>query len=205
MPGMYGEHYDLVGCIVGVVERDGMVGGEAIRPGDAVVALASTGLHTNGYSLARRALFEDLGVGVDDTPSALGGETVGEALLHPHRCYWPAIRAALAAELPLHGMAHITGGGWYDNLPRVLPAGLGATLRTGSLPVPGVMRLIAESANLSQHELYRVFNMGVGMMWVLPEAAVDEAVALVQEHGCDAARIGCIQEGAGIRIAGIDA
>jgi len=205
MPGMYGEDYDLVGSITGVVEKSKIITGASIRPGDTVLGIASNGPHTNGYSLARRVIFDRLGLTVDSTPPELGGQTVGEALLQPHTCYWPAIREAIARDLPIHGMAHITGGGWYDNIPRVFPDGVAAELDASKLPVPPIFSLIQAGGDVDPHEMYRVFNMGCGFMWILPDEAVYEAIGICRDHGFTAAPLGRIVEGDGtVTIAGID-
>ena len=190
MPGMYGDDFDLVGCITGVADRGRLVTGDAVTAGDLIIGLAAEGLHTNGYSLARRVLLEQAGFNVDSRPSALGGESVGEALLRPHVCYWPAIRLMLEQELPIHGMAHITGGGWYDNLARVLPSGVGARCRSGVLEVPSIMTLIQEQGQVDRQEMYRAFNMGMGMAWIIPEKFAQEALDCCRQAGTEARVVG---------------
>lgn len=182
MPGMYGEHYDLVGCINGIVEADRIISGETIVPGHVAIGLPSNGLHTNGYSLARRVLFERAGLGVNTELDSLGC-SVGEALLKSHVCYWPAVRRALEAGLPLDGMAHITGGGLYDNVPRILPEGVSAVFDASVMPVPPIFRLIQEKGDIDPYEMYRVFNMGIGMVWFVPAGAVNDALACCREAG----------------------
>jgi phosphoribosylformylglycinamidine cyclo-ligase len=195
MPGMYGEDYDLVGCIVGVVERSQIITGDSIEPGDVILGLPSSGLHTNGYSLARKILFEQCGYTVDTELEALG-TTVGDALLKPHVCYWKAIKAALAAEIPLRGIAHLTGGGFYDNIPRVLPTGRQAVIDRNALPpAPPIFDLIQQGGNVPMREMYRVFNMGTGMVWVVPGGAASDALSCCREHGFDAVMIGRIEAG----------
>ncbi|NOY80456.1 MAG: phosphoribosylformylglycinamidine cyclo-ligase [Kiritimatiellaeota bacterium] len=196
LPGMYDLDYDLVGCITGVVERDRLITGERVRPGHAIVGFASNGLHTNGFSLARKVLFEDAGYTVNDAPDALG-ESVGDALLHPHTCYWPVIRTALETDLPLDGLAHITGGGWFDNIPRVLPPGAVAVCRRGVLPVPPIFGLIRQAGGIGEAEMFRVFNMGVGMVWFVPPEAVDTALSLAAAAGFRAAFMGEVRKGDG--------
>ena len=195
MPGMYGDDYDLVGCITGIVERERMITGESIQQGDVLIGLASNGLHTNGYSLARRVLFDVGGWTVETSPPELGGETIGEALLHPHTCYWPAIRRALEDNMPIRGMAHITGGGVYDNIPRVLPDGLGAVIERDAVPVPPIFDLIATTGDVSPREMYHVFNMGIGMVWMVPPQAVDAALRHCSAAGLRAAPVGEIVSG----------
>jgi len=182
MPGMYGNDFDLVGVITGVVERDLLITGARIRPGHVAIGLASAGLHTNGYSLARRVLFEKCRYGVDTELKELGG-TVGDALLAPHLCYWPAIRQAMRTGLPLDGIAHITGGGLYDNVPRILPDGVAVRFDVRGLPVPPIFPLICEEGRIPAQEAYRVFNMGVGMVWFVPPEAAKKAIALCRRRG----------------------
>ena len=190
MPGMYGNDFDLVGCITGIVEEDGIIDGSNIKPGHVAIGLASVGLHTNGFSLARKVLFEKGGLTVNSTPAELGGLTVGKALLAPHRCYWPAIKAALAAGVSLDGMAHITGGGLYDNVPRILPAGVGAEFDCSKIDVLPIFRLIEKLGEIEPHEMYRVFNMGVGMVWFVPEKDVTTAIDVCGKCGIAAKIIG---------------
>lgn len=204
MPGMYGDDFDLVGCITGLVDKSKIISGSEVKAGDVVLGIASNGLHTNGYSLARRVLFEQCSFGVQTELPELDG-TVGDALLKPHICYWPAIKDALAKGLPIHGMAHITGGGWYDNLPRCLPDSVDANLTRSALPIPPIFPVIQNGGNIESAEMYRVFNMGCGMMWVLPATAADTALALIRSHGFTAAKIGDIVPGqCNVRIDGID-
>jgi len=174
MPGVYqlGE-VDLVGTIVGVVERGDLLDGAAIRPGDALIGLPSSGLHTNGYSLAR-AVLDDLDW---VAPMAgLDGKTLGDVLLAPHRCYLEQVGQLRAAGVALHGLAHITGGGLSDNLPRILPPGTGALIRRGSWHEPAIFGLIARLGGVDSAEMFRVFNMGVGMVAVIPAEQVKLAV-----------------------------
>ncbi len=201
MPGMYGNDFDLVGCITGIVERDAIITGDNIRPGDIAIGMASSGLHTNGFSLARKVLFQQAGYTVDTALPELGGGKLGDALLEPHRCYWPAIRDALAAGLPINGIAHITGGGLYDNVPRILPDGIGVDFQPSALPPPPVFGVIQRAGDIDPHEMYRVFNMGVGMVWFVPPTAVDQAQERCAKHGIAAAVIGRAKAGKGVNIA----
>jgi phosphoribosylformylglycinamidine cyclo-ligase len=165
MPGVYavGE-FDLVGTIVGAVDRAQIVDGSAIRSGDQVIGLASAGLHTNGFSLARRAL-----QGWDlDTPLAELGRSLGEALLEPHRSYLPHVRRLHAAAVPIKGLAHITGGGLIDNPPRILPDGVALRLQRGSWPIPPLFQLIQRAGHVDDREMAHVFNLGLGMLVVVP-------------------------------------
>lgn len=174
MPGVYAAgEMDVVGTVVGVVEQARILDGSRIRPGDAILALPANGLHTNGFSLARRAL-------ADLDWKALHpdlGTSPGEALLAIHRCYLPDVRALWNAGIEIHGLAHITGGGVIDNLPRILPAGMGALIRQGTWPVLPIFRLIQRLGGVDEAEMYRVFNMGMGMLVVLPADQVEAARA----------------------------
>ena len=190
MPGMYNPgEYDLAGTIVGVVDRKKMIDGSRIKSGDAILGLPSNGLHTNGYSLARQVLFNTLKL----TPaSKLPGlaKPLGEELLRVHRNYQP-----LLASLPeglIKGLAHITGGGLVDNLPRVLPKNCDAVIQTACWKVPELFRLIQQGGNVDLHEMYQVFNMGIGMTMVVAEKDAARTIQLTK-----AKRIGRIEPGKG--------
>jgi phosphoribosylformylglycinamidine cyclo-ligase len=201
MPGMYSdEDYDLAGCIVGVVDRPKVVDGSAIEPGDAVIGIGSSGLHTNGFSLARRVLFEAAGLSVDSSPAAIGGQTLGECLLSPHRCYASAILPIIDDDLPIKGMAHITGGGFYDNIPRILPADCSVTLdRRLWTPLP-IFGLIQELGNVSDTEMYRTFNMGIGYILIMERSLAPEAITRLTQSGEVAGLIGEVHRG----VQGVD-
>jgi len=172
MPGVYAPgEFDLAGTIVGRVAPEHVIDGSAMRPGDRIWGLPSTGLHTNGYSLARKVLLEVAGLSLDDAPVGLGA-TVGDALLAVHRSYLPDVRAIWQAHGrgAVRGLAHITGGGFYDNVPRVVPDGCCAAIDTTAWAVPPLFRLIAEHGGVEPSEMYRVFNMGIGMCVVTPPA-----------------------------------
>ncbi|MDI7274719.1 MAG: phosphoribosylformylglycinamidine cyclo-ligase [Anaerolineae bacterium] len=172
MPGVYAAgELDLVGTIVGWVERDAIVDGSTIVPGDVAVGFASSGLHTNGYSLARRALAGESMAGVRPELD----RSLGDALLEPHRSYLPLFER-LQARVRIKGMAHITGGGFDDNLPRVLPTGVGVHLDPASWPVPPLFRLIQEKGRVQEAEMYRVFNMGIGLVAFVAPADVGAAL-----------------------------
>ena len=195
MPDMYtpGE-YDLAGTIVGVVEEDRLLDGRAIRPGDALVALASSGLHTNGYSLARRIVFDHLKLDVGSYVDELQ-QTVGDALLEPHRSYLPIVQPLLDGGR-IKGMAHITGGGITDNLPRILPHGTAAIVDASSWPVPPIFRWLQQAGSVPADDMMRTFNMGIGLIIV---SSRDNAEALMGElaarGGRDARVIGEIVAG----------
>ncbi len=201
MPGLYADgEYDLAGCIVGVVERGKIVDGAALRPGDAVIGLASDGLHTNGYSLARQALLGDAGLALDAPVPALGGETLADALLWPHRCYAPAVLPLLAGSPALvKAMAHITGGG-TDNIPRVLPSGLGVKIDRSAWEVPPLFRLIQSAGGVSDAEMFRVFNMGIGFVLLTAPENADSVLAHLREAGETAFLMGEVTAGAGVEI-----
>ena len=200
MPGMYGNDFDLVGVITGIIEKSKIITGEKIAPGHVAIGINSNGLHTNGFSLARKILFDKAGYTVNDKPAELNGESVGEALLKPHICYYPAIRAALDAGIALDGIAHITGGGLYDNVPRILPEGVGVVFDVKDMPVPPIFKLMVEKGEVGHEEAYRVFNMGVGMVWFVPEADADKAVDLINAKGFKACRIGEVVAGSGVVV-----
>ncbi|HEY5770107.1 MAG TPA: phosphoribosylformylglycinamidine cyclo-ligase [Terrimicrobium sp.] len=173
MPGMYREdEYDLAGTIVGVVDRPKMLDGSLVRPGDVLVGLLSDGLHTNGFSLARRVLFEDMSLKTSSRLPELR-LTIGEELLRVHRNYQPLI-SSLPAGL-VHAASHITGGGLTDNLPRVLPNGCQANIRRGSWRVPPIFQIIQRAASVSPAEMFNVFNMGIGMVLIVPKKRAAEA------------------------------
>jgi len=163
MPGFYASgEYDVAGTIVGVVDRGEILDGSRVAAGDIVVGLPSVGLQTNGYTLARKVFFEEMGLSPADKPKQLGGLSVGDALLAPHLSYLKALEPLLDARIA-HGMAHLTGGGFYDNIPRVLPEGLDVVVKSGAWPVPPIFDLIEREGRVSFEEMHRVFNMGIGM------------------------------------------
>ncbi|HRV96387.1 MAG TPA: phosphoribosylformylglycinamidine cyclo-ligase [Anaerolineae bacterium] len=197
MPGVYepGE-VDLAGTIVGVVERDRLIDGSTIQAGDVILGLLSTGLHTNGYSLARKTLD-----GLDwETHRPELGSSIGEALLAVHRSYLEPVRHLLAAGVTVRGLAHITGGGVIDNLPRILPDGLGATIQRGAWPEPPIFGLIQQQGNIPMAEMFHAFNMGLGMLVVVPPNAVAAVQATLGE---DVFVVGQIEAGGdGVVVAG---
>ena len=201
MPGFYQPgDYELVGFIVGVVERDRILDGSAVRSGDALIGLASAGLHTNGFSLARRAFFDLAGF---DLASRLPGSerTVRDALLAPHLSYLSVLEPLLG-DPRLHALAHITGGGLTDNLPRVLPQGLGAVIETDRWDVPGDFLAIQRLAGVGTAEMYRVFNMGVGMVLVVDPAGVGSLVRELEAAGGRAFVLGSVRPGEGVSYVG---
>ena len=198
MPEFYApDEYDLAGFIVGVVERERLLDGSDIRSGDVLVGIASSGLHTNGYTLARRIVFDVMGLDVDaELPGT--GRSVGDELLMVHRSYLPTLRAALEAGR-VHGLAHVTGGGIPGNLPRVLPVGLGAAVDRSSWDVPVVFRTLQKAGGVATEEMDRVFNMGVGMIAVVEP---DDAQAIIDDaagHGFESWVIGSVEPGEGVK------
>lgn len=180
MPGLYhGNDFDLAGAIIGVVDRACIVDGSRIEPGDAVFAFPSSGLHTNGYSLVRRLVFDELGLGIDDHVDEFGCG-VAEELLKIHVSYLAPV-TSLANAVDIKGLAHITGGGVLENLPRILPPGCAATIHPGVCPVLPVFRYLQEKGGVTDGEMYRVFNMGMGMLLVVDEKDADNMPASVGE------------------------
>ncbi|MBN1122639.1 MAG: phosphoribosylformylglycinamidine cyclo-ligase [Anaerolineae bacterium] len=172
MPGVYAPGaVDLVGTIVGVVDHDQLITGETIQPGDAILALPAVGLHTNGFTLARSVL-NDLDW---QSPHSDLGQSIGEALLAIHPSYLKPVQSLRTAGVNVRGLAHITGGGVYDNLPRILPGGLGATIRRGTWPEPPIFDLIRQRGKIDPREMFHVFNMGLGMLVVVPPGDVSTA------------------------------
>jgi phosphoribosylformylglycinamidine cyclo-ligase len=179
MPDVYAAGaFDLAGTMVGVVDRDALITGATIKPGDRVLALPSSGLHTNGYSLARR-ICEPLGY--ETRLPELGGQSLGEALLAIHRSYLLHVEALFATDVPIKGLAHITGGGLWENLPRSLPEGVGVEIRRGSWEISPIFRLLTERGGLNEYEAFRTFNMGLGMIVILDAAEVETARSVVPE------------------------
>ncbi|MCK5376807.1 MAG: phosphoribosylformylglycinamidine cyclo-ligase [Acidobacteria bacterium] len=194
MPGFYGDgEYDLAGFIVGVVDRKRIVDGSAVCHGDVLVGLPSSGLHTNGYSLARRVFFEQLALGPQDSVEELG-RTVADELLEVHRCYLEPVRPLLD-ECLVHAMAHITGGGITDNLPRVLPEGLRAVIKVGAWEIPPVFRLLAEKGQVPEDDMWRTFNLGVGMILVVPPKQLEKVLRSLRESGYPGFPMGNVVEG----------
>lgn len=195
MPDLYRDRdFDLAGFVVGVVARDDLIDGTRARAGDRLLGLPSSGLHTNGYSLARRILPES----VWDQPMPDNGGSIGDALLEPHRGYLDEIRllrrGLRAAGGDISALAHLTGGGWEGNVPRTLPAGLGVEVDAGSWPVPPIFSLIQQRGDVADEEMVRTFNVGIGLTVVVAEADLDAAVAAVPE-ACPIGRVVEVPEG----------
>jgi phosphoribosylformylglycinamidine cyclo-ligase len=194
MPGFYPDgEYDLAGFIVGVVERERIITGRAVEVGDVVLGLASNGLHTNGYSLARKLLFEVAGYTPETYVNELKGK-VGNELMRTHKSYWPAIKRLVDAEC-VSAMAHITGGGITENLPRVLPRGTAAVIEIGSWPVPPIFEHLQTLGKVPQDEMLRTFNMGIGMLLVVPSKKFKKAQTVLERAGEKACTVGRIVKG----------
>ena len=190
MPGMYRKgEYDLAGCIVGVVDRTKIIDGKNIKSGDVVLGLPSNGLHTNGYSLARKILFERMRL---KPSSLLAGSTitVGEELLRVHKNYQPMLSKLTAGVVK--GLAHITGGGLIDNLPRILPSNCNAVIETKSWRVPSIFQILQKNGNVDTEEMFQIFNMGIGMVAIVAEEKAQRAISML-----GAKRIGRVERGTG--------
>jgi phosphoribosylformylglycinamidine cyclo-ligase len=194
MPGLYppGE-YDLVGTIVGAVERKKIITGKNIRPGDIMLGLPSSGLHTNGYSLARKIVFEEAGLKMNDILPGTGRRVV-DVLLAVHRSYLRPV-SALMKRVKIQGMAHITGGGFPDNVPRVLPSNVDAVFDLSSWTPPPLFRFLQKRGGVGREEMYRVFNMGIGLVIIIRPAEYASALKILQRAGVRALKIGWITRG----------
>lgn len=197
MPGFYPEgEYDLAGFAVGLTTQKNLIDGKKVKSGDVIIGLASSGLHSNGYSLARKALLEVGGFKLNDTVAELG-KTLGEELLTPTRIYVKAVMNILEthAEKPIHGLVHITGGGLVENTPRILPEKCSARFKRGSWQTPPIFSLIQKCGNIDQHEMERVFNLGVGMLVICEAKFADQICQQFNQLGENASIIGEIIDG----------
>ncbi|MBN8210146.1 phosphoribosylformylglycinamidine cyclo-ligase [Bacillus sp. NTK071] len=203
MPDMYKENdYDLAGFTVGAVEKSQLITTENVKEGDVLVGLASNGIHSNGFSLVRKVLLKDNGLDLESSYEALG-KTLGEALLAPTRIYVKPVLNVLKTHT-VHGIAHITGGGFEENIPRMLPEGLAAQIDYGSWPIPAIFDLIESKGKLARKEMFTTFNMGIGMVLAVPG---DEAVSVMKQLEADGERafmIGRVKKGEGIEFGGGD-
>jgi phosphoribosylformylglycinamidine cyclo-ligase len=194
MPGFYPDgEYDLAGFIVGAVERERIITGKTVEVGDVILGLASNGLHTNGYALARKLLFEVGKYTLDSYVNELKGK-VGNELLRTHKSYWPAIKRLVDGEC-VSAMAHITGGGITENLPRVLPRGVAAVIEMGSWQIPPIFEHLQQLGNVPQEEMFRTFNMGLGMLLVVPSKKFKKAQTVLERAGEKAFTVGRIVKG----------
>jgi len=198
MPGFYADgEYDLAGFIVGIVERSRIVDGSTIVPGDVLIGIPSSGLHTNGYSLARGIVFDRLGLRFDSHVGEIGGP-IGDALLVPHRSYLPTVQPLLDRQLA-KGLAHITGGGITENLPRILPSGTGAVIARDAWDVPALFRFLQQAGGVPDAEMFRTFNMGIGMIVVCDARYQSEVLAILHESGgAGSTAIGSVVAGSGV-------
>lgn len=194
MPGMYAEgDYDIAGFSVGAVEKDDLIDSSRVQEGDVIVALPSSGLHSNGFSLVRRIIKEnnlDLKKVYQDLDSS---KTLGEILLTPTKIYVKTV-LPLLSEFNIHGIAHITGGGFYENIPRIIPDGLMAEIDLNSWTVPSVFNFLEKEGNIPHDEMFNIFNMGVGMVLVINSSELEKALNALQENGCKAWKLGKISK-----------
>lgn len=193
MPGFYpADEYDLAGFCVGAVEKDTMLSKDNVREGDVLIGFASSGVHSNGFSLVRKIFGidrEKLGMYVEELSA-----TLGETLLTPTKIYVKPLLALLSA-VSVHGVSHITGGGFYENVPRMLPKGLQAVIHKGTFPVPPVFSVIAETGHIPERDMFNTFNMGLGMMAAVPAEQADEALRVLKEAGETAYLVGEVAKG----------
>ena len=195
MPGFYADgEYDMAGFVVGVVDKQHVIDGRRIVEGDCVLAMPSNGLHTNGYSLARKLFFDIAGHTPDSRPEELGGESVGEVLLRAHKSYLPPLQGLLGRDL-IKGLAHITGGGLLENIPRILPEGAGVHIDGGAWEIPPVFRLMKKIGSVEDREMYRTFNMGIGMVIVCSPADKVQIIGHIEERGERCFEIGVVVSG----------
>lgn len=194
MPGMYaGGEYDIAGFTVGAVNRGEIIDGSQIAPGDAVIGLASSGIHSNGYSLVRKVLLADQGYGLNEKLPNIS-KTLGEELLTPTKIYVKTV-LALLKKVKIKGMAHITGGGFLENIPRVLPEGTGVQIDFGSWPIQPIFDLVREKGNVPFSDMFRTFNMGIGMVLVVPNEEAKNVITLAESLGERAHVIGKVTAG----------
>ena len=191
MPGFYPEdEYDLAGYATGIVDKSAIIDNRTMREGDVILALPSSGVHSNGFSLVRK-VFDVEHTDLRAPVEALGGQSLGEALLTPTRIYVRPV-LALAAQVPVRGISHITGGGFYENIPRSIPDGLGAEIEKKDVRVLPIFRLIAERGGICERDMFNTFNMGVGMSIVVPAADADRALDILRDNGEQPYRLGRI-------------
>ncbi|WP_079914027.1 phosphoribosylformylglycinamidine cyclo-ligase [Paenibacillus sp. 32352] len=194
MPGMYSEgEYDIAGFTVGIVDKKKIIDGSTIRPGDVVLGLASSGVHSNGFSLVRKLLLEEKGYSLHDHIDALGGK-LGDVVLEPTKIYVKSVLAALK-KVQLKGLAHITGGGFIENIPRMLPADVNVEIDYGSWPILPIFQLMQKDGNISNNDMFRTFNMGIGMVIVVSEEQAAEAAAIFEQHGEQVYTLGRVTAG----------
>ncbi len=194
MPGFYPEdEYDLAGFAVGIVDQKDLITGKEIKAGDALVGIASSGVHSNGFSLVRK-VFEMTEESLNTYYNELG-KTLGEALLAPTKIYVKALRSVKEAGVTIKGCSHITGGGFYENIPRMLPEGVRAVVKKNSYEVPAIFKLLAKNGNIAEEMMYNTYNMGIGMMLAVDSADVDKTIAALKAAGEEAYLVGQIEAG----------
>lgn len=199
MPGFYSEDdYDMAGFTVGIVEKEKMIDGSKIKEGDVLIGLPSTGVHSNGYSLVRKIFFDKLNLNIDSYVEELNG-TVGEALITPTKIYVKSVLAILD-EVKVSGMVHVTGGGFIENIPRVLPEGLGVNVNLGSWEMLPIFPYMQEQGNVDTKEMYKTFNMGIGFILVVDENEVDALLRTVESINEKAYVIGSVKYGEGVEL-----
>lgn len=196
MPGMYQENeYDLAGFVVGIAEKSKLITGEAIKAGDVVIGLSSSGIHSNGYSLVRKVIEE---LDLNETYNGLSA-SLGETVMTPTKIYAKPV-AAVLKEITVKGISHITGGGFYENFPRMIPQGLGVELDKSAWNVPDIFTFLQEKGSIPEEDMYGVFNMGVGMALVVEEADAEYTLAILKQQGEEAAVIGKVTENEGVHF-----
>ncbi|WP_257350731.1 phosphoribosylformylglycinamidine cyclo-ligase [Pseudalkalibacillus decolorationis] len=201
MPGMYDESdYDLAGFTVGIAEKSKLINPDNVQKGDALVGIASSGIHSNGYSLVRKVLFEQADYGLNQTFDQLD-KTLGEELLTPTKIYVKPVLDVLKSH-QISGIAHVTGGGFIENIPRMLPEGLAAEVDFGSWPIPAIFSIIEEAGNLSKNDMLGTFNMGIGMVLAVKNEQATEIIRSLEKSGEKAYLIGRVKEGEGITFGG---
>jgi len=201
LPGFYAAgEYDLAGFCVGVVERSEIVDGKRVQVGDVILGLPSTGLHSNGYSLARKVLLEKEGRSLDEKPAELGGRTLGEVLLEPTRIYARDVLALRRTLVDVRAMSHVTGGGLPGNVPRTLPEGTRAVLDAKTWEIPAIFELIRRGGDVPWDDMLQTFNLGIGFTVVVPPEHVNEAIGHLRSRGVDARPIGMVEAGEGEAI-----
>ena len=194
MPGFYPEdEYDLAGFAVGVVDEKDLISGQDIKPGDVLIGIASSGVHSNGFSLVRK-VFDMTRESLDTYYDALG-KTLGEALIEPTKIYVKALKEVKGAGIRIKGCSHITGGGFYENIPRMLPEGVRAVVKKDSYEVPAIFRLLQEKGSLEEKMMYNTYNMGIGMILALEESEAEQAMEAIRRAGETPYRIGYVESG----------
>ena len=195
MPGLYAPgDFDLAGTIVGVVDRKDLITGDKVRPGDVILGLPSSGLHTNGYSLARKVLFERGKLSLAAKQKRLGGRSLADALLTPHRCY-AQVMLPLRQRVDVLAMAHLTGGGFTENIPRVLPQGCRAVIRKDAWTVPALFQWIVELGQVPADDAFRTLNMGIGLVFMVRPGQAEKALAALKQAGSPAKLLGWVEKG----------